>query len=307
MSRKKPANIAASVNARLKRLARERGDDVQLVLTRYANERLLYRLAQSPHANNFILKGAALFTVWTGRPHRATRDVDLLGFGDASEARLLEVFADVLALDVPDDGVIFDLPSMTATTIREEQSYGGIRIVFAAHVASARLQLQVDIGFGDAITPQSAVVDFPTLLEFPAPRLRAYPRETVVAEKLEAMVQLSIDNSRMKDFYDVAVLSRDFDFDGTLLCQAIRATFERRGTPIPTTTPIALTSAFAEDQTKLKQWSGFVKRAGVTDMGSLAEAVQAGTLFLAEPLRAIAHSEQFASRWPAAGPWAPSP
>lgn len=306
MTKKKPINLGASISARLNKLARERGDDFQLVLARHANERLLYRLAQSPHAKSFVLKGAALFIVWTGRPHRATRDIDLLGFGDATEAHLHAVFTEVLSLHVPEDGVKFDLASMTVTAIREEQSYGGLRIVLFARIASARVRLQVDVGFGDAITPQPADIDFPTLLDFPSPHLRAYPRETVVAEKLEAMVQLSISNSRMKDFYDVALLAKDFDFSGELLVQAIQATFERRGTPLPLTTPVALTSSFAEDATKLEQWSGFARKAGVNDIGSLAEAVGAVALFLAEPLRAVVQGDRFEQFWRAGGPWVPA-
>jgi predicted nucleotidyltransferase component of viral defense system len=303
MSSKKPTNIPASVNARLKQLARERGDDAQLLLTRYANERLLYRLSLSPHATNFVLKGAALFIVWTGQPHRVTRDVDLLGFGEISKARLLEVFTEVLTVAVPDDGVTFDLASMVVTTIREEQSYGGIRVVLQARIASARVRIQIDIGFGDTITPHPIAVDFPTLLDFPAPHLRAYPRETVVAEKLEAMVQLSINNSRMKDFFDIALLSKRFDFDGKPLVDALRATFKRRGTPLPPTMPVALTPAFAEDSLKLEQWSGFARKAGVENIGSLADAVAAVAHFASEPLRAAAHGESFDRRWLAGGPW----
>lgn len=303
MTKKKPINIGASVMGRLNKLARERRDDVQLLLTRYANERLLYRLAQSPHANGFVLKGAALFTVWTGRPHRATRDIDLLGFGDPSEAHVRTVFVEVLGAEAADDGVTFDLASMSVSAIREEQDYGGLRVVLIAGVGTARVRLQIDVGFGDVITPQAVFVDFPALLDFPAPHLRAYPRETVVAEKLEAMVQLSMNNSRMKDFYDVALLARHFDFDGELISRAIRATFERRGTPLPNTTPVALTAAFAKDATKLNQWSGFVRKASARDVGSLAETVQAVAQFLAEPLHTAALGAKFAGSWRAGGPW----
>jgi predicted nucleotidyltransferase component of viral defense system len=211
---KEPKDVGASVRARLLGLARERKEDFQLVLTRYANERLLFRLAQSPHASRFVLKGAALFTVWTGEPHRATRDIDLLGFGDPSEEALRSLFAEVLALEVAEDGVQFDLGSMTVGPIREDQEYGGVRIVLGAQLTSAKVRLQIDVGFGDAITPDAVVVSLPALLDFPAPRLRAYPRETVVAEKTEAMVKLGLANSRMKDFYDLVILSRMFEFLG---------------------------------------------------------------------------------------------
>jgi len=296
-------DIGASVRARLLRLARERGEDFQLVLTRYANERLLYRLASSTHAQRFVLKGAALFTLWTGKPHRATRDLDLLGFGDPSITHMREVFAEVLALAVPEDGVRFDLGSLAGGLIREEQEYGGVRIEFVARVTNAQVRLQVDIGFGDAITPEASLVEFPPLLDFPAPRLRAYPRETVVAEKLDAMVQLGMANSRMKDFYDLAVIARDFDFDGELLVRAIRATFDRRKTPLPITTPVALTAAFAEDPSKRTQWSGFVRKAGVDDAGTLAETVATVRAFVEAPLESAANGSPAPGRWRAGGGW----
>lgn len=199
---KSTKNVGASVRARLLQLAKSRGEDFQLVLTRYANERLLYRLASSRHGASFVLKGAALFVLWTDKPHRATRDVDLLGFGDPTADRMRAIMTEIFSLDTVDDGVTFDETSLDVGPIREDQQYGGIRAVFDAHIAGATVRLQVDVGFGDVITPGAIEVDFTTLLEFPAPRLRTYPRETVVAEKLEAMVQLGLANSRMKDFYD---------------------------------------------------------------------------------------------------------
>lgn len=303
MTKSAPKDIGASVRARLSRLARERGEDFQLVLTRYANERLLFRLASTRHAQRFVLKGAALFTLWTGKPHRATRDLDLLGFGEPGVDHVREVFAEVLALDVADDGVRFDIGSLSVGLIREEQEYGGVRIELVSRITNAQVRLQVDVGFGDAITPEASVVEFPPLLDFPAPRLRAYPRETVVAEKLEAMVQLGMANSRMKDFYDVAVLARDFDFDGALLARAIRATFERRKTALPTKTPVALTATFTEDAAKKTQWSGFVRKAGVRDGGSLVEAIDAVRAFSEAPLAAAANGTSASGTWRAGGAW----
>ncbi len=297
---KAPKNIGASVRDRLLQLARRRGEDFQLLLTRYANERLLYRLASSAHGPQFVLKGAALFTLWTGHPHRATRDVDLLGFGEPSVERIRSVFADVLALDVEDDGVRFDAASLELGPIREEQQYGGIRVVLIGHVATAKVRLQVDIGFGDAITPEARVVEFPALLEFPAPKLRAYPRETVVAEKLEAMVKLGLANSRMKDFYDLFVLSRMFDFDGETLARAIRATFARRGTPLRTSLPMALTREFADDAVKKTQWAAFSRAVEGSDIGDLASVVEGVARFVEEPL---SERGTFKKHWGAGGPW----
>lgn len=303
MTKTPPKDIGASVRARLSRLSRERSEDFQLVLTRYANERLLFRLASSRHAQRFVLKGAALFTLWTGKPHRATRDLDLLGSGDPAVDHVREVFAEVLALDVTDDGVRFDHGSLAVGLIREEQECGGVRVELVARITNAQVRLQVDVGFGDAITPEASVIEFPPLLDFPAPRLRAYPRETVIAEKLEAMVQLGMANSRMKDFYDVAVLARDFNFDGELLARAIRATFERRKTTLPTTTPVALTPAFAEDPTKKTQWSGFVRKAGVRDAGTLTETVAAVRAFVDAPLAAAANGTPAPGTWRAGVAW----
>jgi predicted nucleotidyltransferase component of viral defense system len=300
---KTPRNIGASVRARLLSLARQRGEDFQLLLTQFANERLLYRLGKSPHGSRFVLKGAALFTLWTGKPHRATRDVDLLGFGDPSVAHVRSVLTEVLAPDVGDDGLTFDVGSLEVGPIREDQEYGGVRGIVVARVASARVRLQIDVGFGDAITPAAVEVEFPTLLEFPPPRLRAYPPATVVAEKLEAMVQLGLANSRMKDFYDIVVLSRVFEFNGQVLVRAIRATFERRKTPLEKGLPVALTPAFADDAIKNTQWTAFVRKTGARDIGDLPAVVAALAVFLERPLAAAAAAASFTARWPPGGTW----
>lgn len=301
---KAPTNIGASVRAKLLKLSKERREDYQLLLARYANERLLHRLSVSPYASAFVLKGAALFTLWTGRAHRATRDIDLLGFGEPTEARLRVVFEEVLRLDVVDDGVRFDAASLEVGPIREDQEYGGVRITLRAQIATAQVRLQVDVGFGDAITPGPELVDFPPLLDFAAPKMRAYPRPTVVAEKLEAMVKLGIANSRMKDFYDVVIMSRTFAFDGDELVRAIRATFERRGTALPDGLPLALTDEFAVDATKLAQWAGFVRKSGAsTELRDFGEVVREARQFLAEPLSAALTPAPWSAAWGVSGPW----
>jgi hypothetical protein len=301
---KTPKNIGASVRARLLRLSTERREDFHLLLTRYANERLLHRLTLSPYAGQFVLKGAALFTLWTGRAHRATRDIDLLGYGDPSEARMRAVFEEILKLDVPDDGVVFDLASLDVGPIREDQEYGGVRVSLTAAVTSARVRLQIDVGFGDAITPAPELVEFPALLDFPAPTLRAYPREAVVAEKLEAIVKLGMANSRMKDFFDIAILSRTFDFDGDLLVRALRATFERRGTELPNGPPVALSPAFVSDATKLTQWTAFLRKSGATsDAEPLRSVVDAIRAFLQAPMKVAANLQAWGAHWRPGGPW----
>lgn len=296
-------DVAASVRARLLRLAEDRSEDFQLVLTRYVNERLLYRLSASRHGKQFVLKGAALFTLWTGRPHRATRDLDLLGFGSLGENVVHAMFTEILAGDDQHDGVHFDLGTLTAGPIREDQEYGGVRVTCIAHVTTAKVRVQVDIGIGDAITPEAEWVDFPALLDFQAPRLRVYPRETVVAEKLEAMVQLGMANSRMKDFYDLAFLAESFAFDGEILVRAIRATFERRMTPLPTALPVALSAEFTADVAKISQWRAFSRKSNAKEVGSLDTTMARIREFAMPVLAAAVAAGPLPLSWPAGGPW----
>jgi predicted nucleotidyltransferase component of viral defense system len=253
---KPPTNIAASVRARLLNLARRTNQPFDVLLTRFVHERLLYRLSCSPHAERFVLKGAMLLATWLPETARGTRDLDLLGFGDASEQRILGIFREVLAI-AGDDGVAFDLDALQVGLIREELEYGGVRLRGAASLSGARIAVVVDIGFGDSVEPGLETIDYPALLDLPAPRLRAYARETVIAEKFQAMVALGRADSRMKDFYDIWILSRTFQFAEDRLARAIAATFARRQTTIPTDPPDALTSAFANDPLKQRQWAAF--------------------------------------------------
>jgi predicted nucleotidyltransferase component of viral defense system len=229
-----------------------------LLLTRYALERLLHRLSMSPHRDRFVLKGAMLLVTWFAEPHRATRDVDLLGFGDATEDALLETFRGIMAVEA-DDGVSFDLKGLRIEAIREELEYGGSRLRTTAALSGARIPITVDIGFGDAVAPGIEEIDLPVLLEMPSPHLRAYPPETVIAEKFHAMVVLGRANSRMKDYYDVWMLLAAFDLAPERLRQAIMATFSRRGTAIPAEVPDGLSDAFANDAGKLRQWDAFAR------------------------------------------------
>ena len=227
------ANRAASIRARLKQHTDTSKQDFNLTLTRYGLERLLYRLSVSEHTPNFLLKGALLFQLWYGQPHRPTRDADLLGFGRDDIPTLVGVFRSICGIAV-DDGIVFDPESVAGTEIRKDAGYGGVRIDLRATLDSARLAMQIDIGFGDAVTPQAQLVTYPTLLaDVPAPTLRAYPKATVVAEKLHAVTHLGMTNSRMKDFFDLWVLLHDTTMDDAELQQAIEATFARRQTAIP--------------------------------------------------------------------------
>jgi hypothetical protein len=227
-------NLAASILARLLTLAKQRGDDYNLLLNRFGMERLLARVSTSPHADRFLLKGALLFALWYDTPHRPTKDADLLGFGPDDEANLIATFRDIAAMDLG-DGIVFDSDSVKADAIHEDNTYGGTRITLVARIGSARCTLQIDVGFGDAVTPGPQTVAYPTLLgDFPAPTLRVYPVYTAIAEKYQAMVMLGQANSRMKDFFDLAVIARRTALDGATLAAAIAATFTRRQTALPT-------------------------------------------------------------------------
>lgn len=304
MSKDRPRNLAASVRHRLMELARKQGEDFQLVLTRYVIERLLYRLTQSNHADQFVLKGAMLFRLWADQPHRPTRDLDLLGKGEASPEALAGVFRDVCTVVVEDDGLTFEPDSVTAGQIREDQEYEGVRVECRAHLGQARITLQIDVGFGDVVVPRATQVTYPAMLEFPAPILKAYPRQAVVAEKFQAMVALGIANSRMKDFFDLWVLAHGFAFKGSSLSQAIRATFRRRKTDLLDQPPLALTPAFGTDEAKMKQWAAFLKRGKLDAGGASLEQVCAFLNgFLMPPTQALATGEMWARHWPAGGPW----
>ena len=296
-------NVGASVVARLRGIARERKEDFQFVLLRHANERLLYRLAMSSHRPRFVLKGATLFALWSGHPHRATRDIDLLGYGDPLPESVAAVFREVLAVRVVDDGVRFDASSLTAGPIRDGQAYGGVRVKLSAHIDNAKVRLQVDVGFGDTITPAARQAEMPCLLDLPAPRLAVYPRDTVVAEKVEAMVKLGIANSRMKDFYDLATLSETFDFDGQILVEAIRATFACRGTALPGGLPVALTDEFLMDPAKTTQWRAFLRKSGVVGGRDMAATLGCVKRFVATPLQLSNGGAPCLARWSAGGPW----
>jgi hypothetical protein len=266
------ANRAASIRARLKQHPETSKQDFNLTLTQYGLERLLYRLSVSEHAPNFLLKGALLFQLWYGQSHRPTRDADLLGFGPDDVPTLVGVFRSICSIAV-DDGIVFDPESVAGTEIRKDAGYGGVRIDVRATLDGARLALQVDIGFGDAVTPEAQHVTYPTLLnDVPAPTLRAYPKATVVAEKLHAVTVLGMTNTRMKDFFDLWVLLHDTTLNDAELQRAIEATFTRRQTAVPGTQPIGLSDAFAEDATKQVQWRAFLKKNRLEAM-DLAEVV----------------------------------
>ncbi|UXH76656.1 nucleotidyl transferase AbiEii/AbiGii toxin family protein [Roseateles amylovorans] len=253
-------NVAASIRARLLNIAKAQGVDFNQVLVRFALERMLYRMTQSQHANRFLLKGALLFTLWYDMPHRATRDADLLGFGASDLPSMADTFRDIAAV-AGHDGIAFDPASVTVEEIRKEAGYGGVRVSIAGELAKARCKTQIDVGFGDAVTPGPVESVYPVLLDdLPAPRLRAYPTYTVIAEKLHAIALLGMTNSRLKDYFDLSVLLERETLDADLLTQAIKATFERRGMSVPDAVPMGLTDDFANDASRQSLWLAFIKK-----------------------------------------------
>jgi len=289
-------NLSASILARLLTLAKQRGDDYNLLLNRFGMERLLARVSMSPHADRFLLKGALLFALWYDTPHRPTKDADLLGFGPDDEANLIATFRDIAAMDLG-DGIVFDADSVKADAIREDNTYGGTRITLVARIGSARCALQIDVGFGDAVTPGPQTVAYPTLLgDFPAPTLRVYPVYTVIAEKYQAMVMLGQANSRMKDFFDLAVIARRTELDGATLAAAMAATFSRRQTALPTERPLALTQQFSEDAAKLRQWQAFLNKNRI-EAASLGDTVALLDDLLWPPTEVAATGSQATAAW----------
>lgn len=253
-------NLAASIRARLKQRADTTKQDFNLILTHYGLERLLYRMSISPHAGNYLLKGALLFSLWYDQPHRPTRDADLLGFGPDDIDTAVTTFREICAMKEV-DGIVFDPASVRGSVIRKEAGYGGVRIDLLAKLDGARITLQVDIGFGDAVTPAPESVSYPVLLDdLPAPQLRSYPKYTVVAEKLHAVCLLGMANTRMKDYFDLWVLLTEGALESTELRRAIDATFARRQLQLPDTTPSGLSDAFARDAVKTAQWTAFLKK-----------------------------------------------
>lgn len=297
-----PGNIAASVRGRLNNLARQQGDVAERVFLRYAIERLLYRLSLSAHRDVFVLKGAMLFSLWAPVPYRSTGDLDLLGQGDPAPDRMAAIFKTVCAVAVDDDGLVFDPGSVRAEATREDEDYNGARITLRATLGGARLALQVDIGFGDAVTPEATNIAYPSVLDFPAASLRAYPPETVVAEKLEAAVSLGMVNSRMKDFFDLWVIAKSFPFEGVVLANAVAATFERRGTALPPDLPVALTTAFSGDALKQGQWRAFLQRTTLAIAPEPLPELIAFIATFAKPLL-VEQAASVGLFWPAGGPW----
>lgn len=295
-------NISVSVRDRLLNKARAEKLDYNLLLTRYALERMLYRLSISKQRDQFLLKGALLFDLWFDVPHRPTHDADFLGFGSAEIPHIEEIFRDICRIEV-DDGIAFQPDTVKAAEIRKEANYAGVRVTLLGKLDSARCPVQIGIGFGDAVAPGPDEVLYPVILgEMPGPHLHVYPRYTVVAEKLEALTSLGMLNSRMKDYFDLWILAKHSDFDGLILSRAVAATFERRRTAVTTGVPIGLSDEFVNDAQKGKQWQGFLRKNALDPM-PLATVVADLRDFLMPVLAAIAADGSHDYPWRAVAGW----
>lgn len=296
-------NLPASVRQRLTNKAKETNRPFQEVLQYFAMERFLYRLAQSRHADKFVLKGALMFTAWGAPASRPTKDIDLLARMDNGVEAVVAVMREVCGQAVEPDGLVFEVGSVADEAIKEDADYSGVRVTFLVTLQNARVSMQIDMGFGDVVTPAAAMTEYPVLLDFAAPQLLGYPRETVVAEKFESMTKLGLLNSRMKDFYDLWLLSRQFDFDGATLATAIRRTFANRKTAVASA-PTALTPVFGSDASKQTQWQAFLRKTKLDGVPAALQAVIDELVpFLGPVAAAVESGSAFDQRWVAPGPW----
>ncbi len=296
-------NTTALVHQRLLNKARETSRPFNELLQHFAIERFIYRLSKSPHADRFILKGALMLSTWKSAVSRPTMDIDLLGKIDNSLEVIVAAMKDVCGIDVEADGMSFNAKTVTAARITEDAEYEGVRVRLQGGLGNARVPLQIDIGFGDVIVPGPTKITYPALLDFPAPALNGYSMESTIAEKFQAMVKLGVLNSRMKDFYDIWMLCRTFNFKGITLAEAVEKTFENRSTPI-TVDPTTFDPSFAKDGDKKAQWQGFIEKAKLGDAPeSFEDVVEVVKMFIRPLLVSLAQKRQFRSAWTAPGPW----
>lgn len=296
-------DISASVRGRLENLARKSGRPLQELMQYFVIERFLFRLSKSKHSDRFVLKGALMFTVWGTAQSRATRDIDLLARTDNSVEAISGMMVEVCQQSVEPDGVTFPIDSVQGTIIKEDAEYSGVRVSFVAMIQNARLPMQIDIGFGDVVYPVAISVNYPTMLDFESPRLVGYPKESVIAEKFEAMVKLGQLNSRMKDFFDIYTLANQFGFDAEVVCIAIQKTFANRGTLLQVE-PFVFSSQFAENPTKQLQWSAFVRKSKLGDQPrAFSDVIQEIREFLLPLVDAILTEQKLEAIWNSGGPW----
>lgn len=303
MTNRGPRNIAASIHRRLLDKAKDSARPFNELFQYYAIERFLYRLSRSSHAGEFVLKGALMFLVWELRSSRSTMDIDMLGRMKNSPEAVIATVREICRQEVEPDGVVFDPESVGGERITEGADYEGVRIRFRGSLDTARIAIQLDVGFGDIVIPSPVRVAYPTILDLPAPVIRGYSRESTIAEKFEAMVRHDVMNSRMKDFWDVRLLSRQFDFNGETLAKAIAETFATRHTPVPAD-PVAFTEAFMRDKTKQAQWKAFLHKIRMAgDSDAFADAVYAVSSFLMPVVDHLVNHQPIPTVWKAPGPW----
>ena len=296
-------NVSASVHHRLLHKARTSSRPFNELLQHFAIERFIYRLSKSPHADRFTLKGALMFWAWSGPGSRPTMDIDLLGIIENSLEAIASAMKDVCRMVVEVDGMSYDTETLTSARIVEDAEYEGVRVRIQGNLGNARIPLQIDIGFGDVVVPGPSKISYPVLLDFPVPELNGYTMESTIAEKFQAMVKLGVLNSRMKDFYDIWMLSQTCDFDGETLTEAIEKTFGRRNTPI-SIDPVVFSSSFLRDRNKQVQWQAFVRKAKLSDAPHAFENVIAALAVFLEPLViSLVNQRAFNSVWIAPGPW----
>ena len=295
-------NLPASVRQRLLNYAFRTEQDFQVILARYGFERLLYRLGQSPFAEQFTLKGSLMFLVWTGEQYRPTRDMDLMSRKEIPEEDLRGIFRSVCMMNVNNDGLVLLENTVDVELIREDNR--GMRVTLTGRLEQARIPLQIDIGFADAVTPKAVLQNFPVLLDFAVPRISMYPPETTIAEKLHTIIVRGIFNSRMKDYYDIWILCREFAFDGAILSKAIAATFRQRNTNLSERVPTGLSDEFSTDAAKQTQWVAFIRRTPLKICEENIEKVVTSIRdFLMPPYWATASGISFTRKWPKDGPW----
>ncbi len=304
MNKRNLTNLPASVHHRLLNLAKEAKRPFNELLQYYTMERFLFRLSNSPFADRFVLKGALMLRVWDLSRARPTVDIDMLGRTANTVENLVEIIRQCLSVEVAEDGIQFDPGSVLGEPITVEKKYQGVRVRVRGTLGNARLSLQLDFGFGDVVVPGPVWIDYPQLLDFGPPHLLGYTPESVIAEKFQALVELELANTRLKDFYDLWKLSQTLTFDSEVLMQAITATFQQRGTPLPTTLPLALTEAFYDDPPRQAQWKGFLRRARLeAEAIPLAEVASLIAEFLLPLTQAAATNSPFKKHWLPGGNW----
>lgn len=300
---KGPKNIAASVHQRLLDKARQSSRPFNELLQYFAIERFIYRIAKSSYANRFILKGALMFSAWSGALSRPTMDIDLLGKIDNQIDTITAAIREACLIEVEADGLCFDAETVNAIRITEDADYKGVRVRVHGNMRKARISIQIDIGFGDVIVPNPERISYPTLLDFPTPELNGYTMESTIAEKFQAMVKLGVVNSRMKDFYDIWMLSRTFNFNGEILAEAVKKTFENRKTPLNLNS-VVFDPSFGKDKARNVQWQGFIRKAKLVNApDSFQDVIVELKIFLEPIASSIDMGQAFTSRWTAPGPW----